>query len=97
MKKSTSFRISKEASDILKIRSSVFKISQTAVLESLIKEFSPSTDDEKNQQYINRELSFKIFDSLNPNQSHRKAWMNGFKEGWKQFQTRKKTSLFNLP
>jgi len=94
MKSAISFRLSDESKNILKTKSLAFNMSKTAILECIIREFSPSTNDEKLHQIRDRNKAFIFFMNTHPNPTIKNAWGNGFKAGWEQFQTRKFSSLF---
>lgn len=95
MKRTMSFRLSDESLNILSKKASIHGLTKTAVLEAFIKEFSPSTLEEKFQQKHDREKALRTFLETKPDSKIReKAWKNGFSNGWNLFQMRKSTSLF---
>lgn len=94
------FNLSDEAIAILKLKSEEFHISEGEMLEALICELRPSTEEERVEQRTNRKLAFSkyldyLIDDIQPDQAWR-IWQKGFNAGWVQFQTRKKSSIFNL-
>jgi len=108
MKNTISFRLTDEAKNILERKARILSLNKTAVLEAMIQEFSPSTREEKLQQIKDRNKAFNSF--LNPesksstffvkktktNEKIWKIWINGYLNGWMQFQVRKTTSLFRV-
>lgn len=102
MKNTTSFRLTDEAKSILERKARVLNLNKTEVLESMIQEFSLSTFEERRQQRRNREKALRAFLDTEPKGKYdvafirKKAWNDGFTNGWRQFQTRKSTSLFRI-
>ena len=95
MKRTMSFRLSDEAENILKRKALALSLNKTAVLETMIQEFSPSTREEKLRQKEDRKLALRAFLDTK-SRSIEKAWRNGFSNGWMQFQGRKTTSFFRV-
>ena len=95
MKRTMSFRLSDETNEILERKASALDLSKTKVLECMIHEFSPSTLEEKIQQKKDRNNVLRVFlANQQPDTTIKKAWNNGFSNGWDLFQLRKSTSLF---
>jgi len=98
MKKTVSFRLSENTTQILNKKSHILNISKTQLLESIVQDLIPSTSEEIFLQKKNREQAFVEFVKMQEvcNSFTEKAWKNGFKEGWQQFQIRKLSSPFRL-
>lgn len=90
----TSFRLSDEAKATLADIAKRWHTTQTAALEAIINEFSPSTPEERAIQGRDRQEALACFLRERPQASVMTAWKAGYSAGWELFQVRKLTSVF---
>ena len=92
--------ISPEAEAILETKARVLGASVMDVLNAMILEFAPSTKEEITECARKRDEERDTFIRgndlmLNSLSTHFRCWTNGYKTGWRHFQTRKK-NLYDL-
>jgi len=86
--------LSKEAKEIIDKKSANLFISKSELVDSLIREFSPSTKEERVYQGKMFCKAFKDFKKIHSDAPFGTIWKHGFHCGWTQFQIRKFSSMF---
>jgi hypothetical protein len=94
MKRQYKILLSDEAIKIVKEKSKIFKLPMYSIIESMIMEFSPSTIEERQSVKAIYNLQLSKFVKENPNATLKQAFRHGYHWGWKLFQVRKETSMY---
>jgi hypothetical protein len=90
------YEVSLTAAEIIQQKADSLGISERAVLEYIIMEFSPSSQYEKHRAAVRRGVALKKFLKAHPKASLKTAWGAGFSTGWLHFQIRKESSPFKV-
>jgi hypothetical protein len=88
------FDLSDKAKEIIRKKAITFKISDSEVLDWMILEFSPSTEEEIKIQKERRMNAMEDFLNVYPDATRKEIWRNGFAIGWEYFQIRKSSHPF---
>jgi hypothetical protein len=91
-----SYILSGKAKEILERKSQALKMSKSKVLEWMIMEFSPSTNEERKTQGTRQHKARAEYVKGHTVVSVGQAYRSGYLMGWHDFQIRKSTHSFRL-
>ncbi len=86
--------LSEEVKVLVEKKAAIWNLEPSRALEWMILEFSETPPEERIRWIIDRDKAKIAFLEGNPDASVAKAWMDGYKVGWLQFQTRKPSHPF---